>query len=266
VAIPARWLNLEHVALINLRIAFPHLSVREHQRIYLNSLLTLLRLIYDTLRLPFLTKKWVEKHVDTTAFQRIIIALKEDETLSGRGVFFLTGHIGSFDILALVIAYYFKPSYIVIREQRPRWLNTFIVKAREKCGNKMFYRERALLKIIRYLKRGEGVGLLFDQNVTANNAIFVEWFGKPAATTPAPALAIIASKCVPLICGTRYLGKGQYEILVEKVEVKSDDPLTLTANLVTKLEQIIYTYPEGWFWFHKRFKTRPAKELENLYS
>ena len=107
------------------------------------------------------------------------------------------------------------------------------------------------------------VAILIDQNVRGEGGLFVDFFGRPASTTPA--LATLALKTespvvpafgIPLPDG-RYLVRYLPEVPVERTGDTRADIMALTQRCTRIIEDQIRAQPEYWVWMHRRWRTRP---------
>ena len=129
--------------------------------------------------------------------------------------------------------------------------------------------------MVRLLKSGMDVGVLFDQNITRNHALFVDWFGRPAATTKALALAALKTEAPIFVVALiqKDVDRNFYEcgecncsdIYSNTVLSKNEKLLQITESLVRRYESLILKNPESWFWMHRRWKTAPEGNAEDFY-
>jgi KDO2-lipid IV(A) lauroyltransferase len=146
---------------------------------------------------------------------------------------------------------------------------------REARGNTIIDRKGAFREICKNVDGGRSVAVLFDQNVKIKHAVFVDWFGKPAATTRAFALAAVKTRAPVFVASMKYLGADNYRVNGVECDFKSlyaDETLEDEVKVQRITEQIsaiycamIEEFPEGWFWLHRRWKTRPPGEAERVY-
>lgn len=197
------------IALLNLRQAFPQKSEKEIQDIFRRSFDSLGRLVADSARLHSLDADWVRTHVE---FPRHDEYCQLKEKYKGRGLLIATGHLGSFELLAHGAAVYGVPLSFVVRNFKAKKLDDWWRSVREANGNRVIARKGAYRRVVRSLKSGNDVGILFDQNVTRNLAVFVDLFGRPAATTRALALAALQCEPLVIVASIRYLGEDRYRI------------------------------------------------------
>lgn len=265
--------KLRRVALQNLRMAYPDSSPQWRDRVFHGSLRSLARLLVDFARLPSIDRKWVEAHVDTSALNKY---RNLKRAFPGKGILLATGHLGSFELLAHVMPLMGHPIAFVVRnfgmERIDRWWRA----QRERNGNRVISRKGAFQELRKSLKDGVDTAVLFDQNVTRNHAVFVDWFGKKAATTRAVALAALCTEAPVIVAGMINLPGDHYRIeitecdfraLYESFELTAEEKvLRITQTISSEYEKLIRLQPESWFWIHRRWKTRPEGEAENLYA
>jgi KDO2-lipid IV(A) lauroyltransferase len=148
---------------------------------------------------------------------------------------------------------------------------------REARGNRIIDRSGAYKEMVKELTKGGTVAVLFDQNVRLHHAVFVDWFGKPAATTRAFAMAALRCRVPVMVAGMSYLG-GDDKYRVDAIEcdfsgVYNDESLNeaekielITREISERFTDLVRGFPEGWFWIHRRWKTRPEGDSEQIYK
>jgi len=257
------------VALKNLKLVFGD-DKELATRVWHKSHRELARLIIDLSRARDLSANWIDRHV---TLRRIGKAPESDSKL---GTLFVTGHLGNFELLGFAIRHFWSPISVVMRDMGFPALNRWWIDVREKCGNECVSRQGGLRAIIKSIRSGKGVGILFDQNVTRKNAVFVDWFGREAATSGAVAMTIIMTKCPVEVISIRCLSDDKYEVVTEafsfddilqneSLDIKEKTHL-ITQKLSEAFCQHIRNFPEGWFWMHRRWKTAPTDEQETFYA
>ncbi len=193
---------------------------------------------------------------------------------SGQGVILTTGHFGNWELHGVAHGFRFGPVHVLARAQDNPYLNRWLEKIRGSSGNQIVYKKNALGQLRRLLKGGETVALVIDQNVHLEDAVFVDFFGRKAATTPVPAwfalrmgAALVPAFCVPLPDG-RYRAEYAEPIDVDRYREmeRSDAILAITQELARVQENYIREHPECWLWMHRRWKTRPPEENERSDS
>jgi Kdo2-lipid IVA lauroyltransferase/acyltransferase len=250
----------------NLQMAFPELSRNALAKILRGSFENLGRLLVEFTHMPELNKGNICRFVVHDGLENYLEGLRR-----GRGVIFMTAHFGAWELSSFAHAVYGYPLRFVVRPiDNPR-VEKLISTYRTHSGNIPIERRSAARDILKALRQNEAVGILFDQNTTRSEGIFAEFFGIPAATTPALALFALrtGAAVVPgfLIWDTS-LGKHRLRLdpPVQLIDTGNldHDVLENTKIFNKILEGYIRAYPDQWLWIHRRWKTRPQGEA-SLY-
>jgi KDO2-lipid IV(A) lauroyltransferase len=188
----------------------------------------------------------------------------------------LGGHLGSFELLGYLFPFYGMPICALARSLGFPELDAWWNGRREGSGNTTLSRDGSFAEVLRLLKNGQNVGFVFDQNVRRPNAVFVDWFGIPAATTKAVALAGIRARSPIVVTNLFRLGLDRYRYEAEQVQtndiyhnekLSTEEKVFVITERATKIfEQMIIRHPEAWFWMHRRWKTRPNPDDPNPYA
>ena len=262
--------RLRATALTNLQIAFPEQDYAWRRDILSKNAVEMGRLLADTIRLSSLDANWVKEHVQIPMLERFVAAQ------SDVGAMIATGHLGSFELLGHAIGLWGHPLSAVARRFKSKRLDRWWTEMREARGNRIIDRTGAFKEMVRTISSGRSVAVLFDQNVKINHAVFVDWFSKPAATTRAFALAAIKTKAPVFVASMIYVGNDRYR--VEAVECDftalyndstcsdADKVMRITTVISEHYCKMIKMFPEGWFWIHRRWKTRPDGISEVVYQ
>ena len=211
------------------------------------------------------TKKRVQKLIEGEPAGLDIL---RESLKKNKGVFFLTAHFGNWEIMGLFHGYLgICPLSSIVRKLDNPYLDKTTKEFRTLSGNKIFYRDESPLKIVRELKNNGSVAVMMDQN-TAKGGIFVDFFGKKAATPRSLALLSYRSgtPILPLFCyptdkGTYRIEYGP-EMQFKKSGNKDYDILQWTQQCQLFIENIIRENPASWMCGHRRWKTRPPEEAK----
>jgi KDO2-lipid IV(A) lauroyltransferase len=120
---------------------------------------------------------------------------------------------------------------------------------------------------LRVLRDGGTVGILADQNTTPTEAVFVDFFGIPAATTAG--IARLARRTGAAVVPARSYWDdsiGKYVLRYEPAlnlagsHDEESDIRNHTALFNQVLEGFVREFPDQWFWVHRRWKNRPEGE------
>ncbi|HEY8151651.1 MAG TPA: hypothetical protein VIK51_22270, partial [Vicinamibacteria bacterium] len=173
-------LDPRHVAIAaeNLRQAFPHWD--EPRR------LRTARAVYAHFGQTLLDILWMARQPRERLLSLIVEEGRENADgvrAAGRGVVYVTGHFGNWEFYGVAFGWLGEPVGVVARPLDNPALEARLTAFRTRSGNTVISKRRALQDILRLLRQGAGVAILVDQNVQEQDGIFVEFFGRPAATT-----------------------------------------------------------------------------------
>ena len=198
------------IALANLEVAFPKKSADECRIIAKSMFQHFGRLLLELLKYASLSRARQMALVDWEGEERVRLALAQ-----GKGILFCTGHFGFWEQQALAHALKFEPMGVMARPLDNPKLHDLLEAIRTSNGNEVVYRRGAVRRALRMLAEGKGVGILIDQHMTSADAIYVDFFGRPAATTSTlAALAIrTGAPVIPLFAFP--LAGGRYRMIYE---------------------------------------------------
>ncbi len=178
----------------------------------------------------------------------------------GRGVIALGAHYGNWEIIHPTIARAVGPIASVGRPPDNPHMARIVAALRRRFGNRSLEKRGAVREMFRVLKSGGRLGLLLDQRVRPEEAIAVEFFGRPAWTSPIVArLAQKTGAAVVPVFGD-HLSGGRYRVDFYPAllaDGKESDAATLafTARCLALCEVTIRAAPEKWLWLHDRWKS-----------
>jgi KDO2-lipid IV(A) lauroyltransferase len=242
------------VAQRNVAAAFPTRTPAEHTAIVRGAFRHFGRLLFQLLKFSTLTGDQMLARVEFEGEERVRSAYAQ-----GRGVLFVTGHFGYWELQALVHGLKLRPMAVMARALDNPDLHRLLEQMRTRTGNSVIYRQGTLRRAMRVLQEGEGVGILIDQHIQSKDAIHVDFFNRPAATTPiVAALAMrTGARIVPLFALP--LGGGRYRMIyehaIEPPPAGTDDPVhELTQRCTDVLEMYVRRHPDLWLWMHRRWR------------
>jgi KDO2-lipid IV(A) lauroyltransferase len=242
------------VAEENVAAAFPALSPGERRLIVRSAFAHFGRLLSAMLKFSTLTPEAMLARVEFEGEERVRAAYAH-----GKGVIFVTGHFGFWELQALVHALRLQPMAVVARALDNHDLNALLERIRTRTGNTVIYRQGTIRRVIRLLQAGQGVGILIDQHIMSRDAIYVDFFGRPAATTSVVAALALrtGARVVPLFALP--LGNGRYRMIYEHPvepppEAAEDAIHEFTQRCTDVLEMYVRRHPELWLWMHRRWR------------
>ena len=182
---------------------------------------------------------------------------------AGRGVVLCTAHIGNWELHGIVHAWAFGPIGVVARPLDNPALDARLCAFRTTVGTAVIYKRKALPQVMKMLREGRVVAIVLDQNVQAQDGIFVEFFGRPAATTTVAAALALKTGCALVPSHLDLLPDGRYRAVYERPLAwtpsgdRDADIARITQELARRTEAWVRATPEQWLWIHRRWKTRP---------
>jgi KDO2-lipid IV(A) lauroyltransferase len=251
--------RLRRVGLRNLQLAFPEKTRAERKRILRGVFDGLGRQLAEFCRFPKYTAANVGEVAIYDGFEHF-----EAARARGKGVLFLTAHLGGWEIGSFAHSLYGNPLRIVVRPLDNPYLDALVDRYRTLHGNSTFGKQDFARGLLAAMKAGETVGILMDQNMTPPAGVFVDFFGQPACT--ASGLARVAAHTGGAVVpgftiwdDTLRKYRIRFEPAIELTRTGNEDAdaTANTAKFTKVIEDFARRYPEQWLWVHRRWKTRP---------
>ena len=242
------------LTLANLASAFPRRTPKEHRAIARAVFAHFGRLLVELLRFSVMSPERMRASVEFEGEEHVHQALAQ-----GKGALLVTGHFGFWELNALAHGLVLHPIALVARALDNPLLQDLLERVRTSTGNTVIYRQRGLRRIMRALASNQGVAMLIDQHIQAADAVVVEFFGRPAATTAAVAAIALKTGAPVIPVFSLPLGGGRYRMIyehpVEPPAADSRDPVRdYTQRCTNVLEMYVRRYPELWLWMHRRWR------------
>lgn len=254
--------RLRRVGMKNLSLAFPEKSRGERKRILRGVFTSFGRQAAEVCLFPRYTRENVNQVVVYDGFENFERAFAQ-----GKGVLFLTAHLGGWEISAFAHSLQGHPLHVVMRPLDNVYLDRMTREYRTMHGNSMVDKDDFVRGLLSAMKAGETVGILMDTNMTPPQGVFVDFFGIPACT--ASGLARIALRTDAAVVP----GFTIWDPVLRKYRLRFDPPVKLirtgdddadavanTALFTKVIEDYVRKYPDQWLWVHRRWKTRPEGE------
>lgn len=185
----------------------------------------------------------------------------EAARVAGRGIIFLTPHLGCFDISARHAARSF-PITVLYRPPKLAWIEPLMVAGRARGRVKLAPTDlRGVRALYRALRKGEAVGLLPDQAPGLGEGVWVDFFGRPAYTmTLAGRLAESSGAAVLPAYARRLEGGRGYIIVIKPKLALPADPQGAAAAINRAVEELVRECPEQYLWSYNRYKVPAGAE------
>ena len=238
----------------NIAAAFPTRSAAERRAIVRSTFTHFGRLLFELLKFSTLTNEELLDRIEFDGEERVRLAYAQR-----KGVLFVTGHFGFWELHAIVHALEFEPIGVVARALDNPYVNALLERIRQHTGNIVIYRQGTIRRVMRALEAGQGVAVLIDQHIASRDAIYVEFFERPAATTSAVAALALRTGAPVIPVFALPLGGGRYRMIYEHpVEPpspeKEDAVREFTQRCTDVLEMYVRRHPELWLWMHRRWR------------
>lgn len=188
------------------------------------------------------------------------IELVQESIAEGKGVLIFSGHLGNWELLALILSARGLPLDAVAHVQANPLFDANVQARRGRFGMRVIPRSEGTWKVLRSLQGGRTVLLFADQRVISGD-IQVEYFGVPSATARGPAVFALRTGATVVTAMIRALpgAEARYRVqisplLCERTGTQEDDVRALTRAYLAAMEEAIREAPEQYFWLHNRWK------------
>jgi len=258
------WLRpkMRQTAEFNLRLAFPEWTDEQRRDVLGKMTRYLGWMTVEFARFPKYTKGNIESVVALDGHENFLAGQRR-----GKGVLYLTGHIGAWELSSHAHALYGFPLHYMARPLDNKRLDEMVNRYRGRSGNRPIFKNESARLMLRVLKDAGTVGILADQNTMPEEGVWVDFFGTPACTTTGIARVALHTDAA-VVPGYAIWDEGlkkyrlRFEPAVELLRTgdMERDVVENTARFAKVIEGIIRKYPEQWVWIHARWKNRPKDE------
>ena len=242
----------------NLRLCFPHLSAAERGRMARAHVRWVTRTYLERGILWWASEARLRRLIRCEGFEHMQAQLD-----AGRAVIMLAPHFIGLDAGGVGVAMQFKASSMY-SHQRSKILDRMLLRGRARFNAPLLLsRQEGLRAAVRAMRKGLPFYYLPDLDFGPKDAVFVPFFGVPAATvTGLSRLAKLADAVViPITTELLPWGQGYVTRMEPPLEnFPTEDVEADTRRMNEWLEQRVLQMPEQYYWVHRRFKTRPPGE------
>lgn len=248
-------------ALANLDLAYgDSLTRREKRRIARESFQHLVSVAVELAHLPRLSRRpdfW--SLIDIPREDRVRAALKKS-----RGLFFITGHVGNWELCGYAAALKGFDFYAVARGRETPMLDRYMMDVRQSSGMKIIYKEGALRRMVTALRSNGIIGFLIDQNA-GRDGVLAKFFGHDVSAFPAIAHLAAKFRC-PVVPAYAWREGRRFKYTVEVCEPiemastgdKEADLVENTQRMLSVIEGFIRRHPGQWLWAHRRWRVKES--------
>lgn len=184
-----------------------------------------------------------------------------------RGVLLVTGHLGNWEMGPF---WFTRSEYRFQAVARPLdnpVLDRYLTGLRGGSGEGLIAKLGAVKGMLGAFGPRAVVAVLLDQNA-GSDGTFADFLGSPASTNVAP-LLVAKRKKVPIVVGAvvrvapmrfRFVASDA----IPEEAVRALAPEALAGRVNAALGRLVRAYPEQWMWTHRRWRSRPAGELQGV--
>ncbi len=239
-------------ALQNLSIAFPEKSIEER--------ISILKRTYAFFSRSFLQFLAIKKSFRFVKINTIDHELLNKGLEKGKGVILATAHFSKWEVMSTWLGNHDYPCIAVAQKQKNVGADIFFRELRQETGMGMIYRKSAIKHMYRILAENKILILASDQDAK-HRGVFVDFFGQKASTPKGVARFHQQSGSDILFISCYVENNGSYTLHVQKVQPEETSVESITQAFTSILEEKVKAYPEQYFWFHRRWKTKPNTTL-----
>ncbi|HUL44795.1 MAG TPA: lysophospholipid acyltransferase family protein [Bacteroidota bacterium] len=243
------------VALNNLRHAFPEKSRRELETIAKGAFQNYGIALMELLWFPHLTESSIRSLLHPQNLDLI-----ERRFSEGKGMVMLSGHFGSWELIALGMAHLCgHPFTVIVQTQSNVRIDAIINRHRCLFGNRVVPMNLSVRESLKTLHEGGIVAIAPDQSGPMEG-VFVNFFGRRVASHQGPAALALRSGSAMMMGFMVRQPDLTYDVIVEQVNTdnlhgsQAENVEELTQRHTALLESYIRKYPDHWLWMHRRWK------------
>jgi KDO2-lipid IV(A) lauroyltransferase len=261
-SLAALWYRLDErhrrITRSNLKFAFgADLAPEVREKLARATFRHFVRFAWESLELLLAPESYLKARFVVVGEEHVDAALAQ-----GKGMIAITAHAGNWEYTVFAYGLTRQPVTVVGRELDHPLGARLARYLRERCGNRMVDKRRGMKEILRHLKQNRVVGIVIDQNTAADQGLLVNFFGKPARTTPVAAVLArrVGAPVLPVF--SRRLPDGRHLMAIlpplpmkrtEDVQADIRRHLKLQSRAI---EAWVRTAPDQYLWLHRRWKNQ----------
>ena len=250
-----------HITQTNLKLCFPDWSEAARGHIAREHFKVVARAFLEHGILWWSSKARIQKLVR-------VEGLEHWQAVQGKPVIWLAPHFAGLDMGGSRIITEWLGVSVYSRQKNPVFDRVLRHGRTRFVTPRLFSRQDGIRPVVKAMREGVPLYYLPDMDLGLRDAVFVPFFGVPAATVTGLArMARLArAQVVPAV--TQQLPGGQGYVLrfypawenYPTGDVEAD-----TCRMNAFIEERVREMPEQYYWVHRRFKTRPPGEA-NPYA
>ncbi len=220
---------------------------------------------FEFIYLKHLKPDQLSNYIDLTGLELLEEALSQQ-----KGVIVAGNHFGNWELITGAISFLGRPMHIFTGMQKNLFIDNAINDIRRKFGTVTIPKAKsAAFDMMRALKKNKPLGMAGDLNVPHDN-LFVNFFGKRAVVGQGLATFAIKRNAPLLFIWSVRESPFKYKGYLKRIDYQitgdqQQDLERLAQSISDELEDKIRKNPEQYFWFNRRWKTRPADDPDDVY-
>ena len=191
------------------------------------------------------------------------------ETAQGKGIIFVTGHHGNWELAGAYVAARGVPVDAIARGMANPLTDDYVTRVREATGMVIVHDADAVRRAPRSLRAGRGVAFIADQGVLGLASTFVPFFGRPAKTPRGAAVFALRFEVPVIFVVALRKPSGRFRVIVERIQPRQsgnmdEDVDNIVAEFTSRLEHWVREEPSQYFWQHRRWRRQPPETPPQL--
>ncbi|HJQ10262.1 MAG TPA: lysophospholipid acyltransferase family protein [Gemmatimonadaceae bacterium] len=245
--------------------AFPNLNAKQVTALARESYAHLGRTFVESALFDRIGKQGVLDIVDEVHGWHYV----DDVVRQGKGIVFVTGHHGNWELAGAYVAARGIPVDAIARGMANPLTDDYVTRVREATGMVIVHDADAVRRAPRSLRAGRGVAFIADQGVLGLASTFVPFFGRPAKTPRGAAVFALRFEVPVIFVVALRKPSGKFRVIVERIEPRptgnmDQDVDRIVAEFTARLEHWVREEPAQYFWQHRRWRRQPKDTPREL--
>ena len=246
------------------RAAFPEFDDEKVRTVAKASYASLGRTAIETALLPARSREQVIAMFSRVEGWDVV----ERSMAKGKGLLFVTGHLGNWELAGSFVAARGVPLEAVARRMQNPMFDRYLTETRRRIGMTVIHDADAVRRVPRAMRERHAVAFLVDQGAVGLASTWVPFFRRLAKTPRGPAVFALRLGAPVVFGAALRQPDGRYMIGFEEVQAESTgdreaDVDRIVAAYTATLERWVRRAPEQYFWHHRRWKhQRPGTPPE----
>ena len=189
--------------------------------------------------------------------------LVEAASREGRGILYLTPHLGCFEVTAQYLSTH-APITVLYRPPKRAWLQAMIEAGRARAQLHLAAADLSGVRgLLKALKRGEAVGMLPDQAPRSGEGRWLDFFGRPAYTMTLAGRLVETGATVIMVWAERLpAGAGYHFHLQQPTQPVCGTVDERAQQINQQIEVLVRQCPQQYLWGYNRYKRRKSGEMQ----